>query len=147
MIYFVESSDGLRVKIGTTIRLSVRIKQLRAKYGEGLKIVAVTEGSFVEESKLHAGFADLRLEGEWFLFESPIRDFVRDHADAWDGTDEVPLVYMPGVSIDPEVHERATKAASLMGMSLADYASAVLRKAADRDLLREAKKITGEGEK
>jgi predicted HicB family RNase H-like nuclease len=51
------------------------------------------------------------------------------------------------IRVDEEARERATKAASLMGMSLADYASAVLKKTADRDLLREAKKITGEGEK
>ena len=49
--------------------------------------------------------------------------------------------------VDVAAHERATMAASLMRMSLADYASDVLRKAADRDLLREARKITGEGEK
>jgi predicted HicB family RNase H-like nuclease len=49
--------------------------------------------------------------------------------------------------VDEEARELATKAASLMGMSLADYASAVLKKTADRDLFREAKKITGEGEK
>jgi predicted HicB family RNase H-like nuclease len=49
--------------------------------------------------------------------------------------------------VDPAVHERATLAASMMKMSLADYASEVLRKAADRDILREAKKLTGEGEK
>jgi predicted HicB family RNase H-like nuclease len=49
--------------------------------------------------------------------------------------------------VDAEVHARAMLAASLMKMSLADYASDVLGKAAARDVLREAKKITGEDEK
>lgn len=49
--------------------------------------------------------------------------------------------------MDPEVHERATLAASLMKMSLADYISDVVRKAADKDIQREAKKLTGGGEK
>jgi predicted HicB family RNase H-like nuclease len=49
--------------------------------------------------------------------------------------------------VDDYAHERAALAASLMKMSLADYASMVLLKAADRDIPREAKKLTGEGEK
>lgn len=38
--------------------------------------------------------------------------------------------------------ERARKAASLVGLSLADYATSVLRKASDRDIIREARKLT-----
>lgn len=45
--------------------------------------------------------------------------------------------------VDAETLERAKKAASLMGMSLADYASDVLKKASDRDIVREARKLTG----
>lgn len=43
--------------------------------------------------------------------------------------------------VDAETLERAKKAAALMGMSLADYASDVLRKASDRDIAREARKL------
>lgn len=45
--------------------------------------------------------------------------------------------------IDSETLERVKIAASLMRTTLADYASDVLRKAADRDIAREAKKLTG----
>ena len=48
--------------------------------------------------------------------------------------------------IDAETIERARLAASLMKMSLADYASQVLRKASDKDIAREAKKLAGESE-
>lgn len=48
--------------------------------------------------------------------------------------------------IDPEALERAKLAASLMKMSLADWSSDVLRKAADRDIAREAKKLAGGSE-
>jgi predicted HicB family RNase H-like nuclease len=44
--------------------------------------------------------------------------------------------------IDADTLERVKLAASLMRTSLADYASDVLRKTADRDILREAKKLT-----
>jgi hypothetical protein len=147
VIYFVESSEGLRIKIGTTIRLSQRIKQLRSQFGEGLKVVAVTEGGFVEEARLHARFADLRIEGEWFAAHPAILGFIRDHADTWDGTDEVPFPPVTTIRMDSAVHERAALAASMMKMSLADYVTEVLRKAADRDIVREAKKLTGEADK
>jgi hypothetical protein len=46
--------------------------------------------------------------------------------------------------VEADVMERAKLAASLMRMSLADYASDVLRKAAERDISREAKKLAGD---
>lgn len=45
--------------------------------------------------------------------------------------------------VDAAVLEQAKLAASLMRMSLADYASDVLGKAAERDITREAKKLAG----
>jgi predicted HicB family RNase H-like nuclease len=47
--------------------------------------------------------------------------------------------------IDSETLDKAKLAASLMKMSLADYSSDVLRKAAERDISREAKKLVGGG--
>jgi hypothetical protein len=46
--------------------------------------------------------------------------------------------------VDAETLEQTRLAASLMKMSLADYASVVLKKAAARDISREARKLTGE---
>jgi hypothetical protein len=132
LIYFVESSEGLRIKIGTTIRLSQRIKQLRSQYGEGLKVVAVTEGSFVEEARLHARFADLRIEGEWFVAHPVIRAFIRDHADVWDGLDEAACDV--SVKMDERVVKRAKIAAASRDMTLAEYLSEVVRSAAERDI-------------
>lgn len=48
--------------------------------------------------------------------------------------------------IDSETLDRVKLAASLMRMSLADYASDTLRKAAEKDISREAKKLAGSGE-
>lgn len=50
--------------------------------------------------------------------------------------------------VDAETLDRAKLAASLMRKSLADYASEVLGKAAEKDIAREAKKLAkgGEGE-
>ena len=51
------------------------------------------------------------------------------------------------VRVDPDALERAKLASSLMRMSLADWVSALIHKGADKDIAREAKKLTGEGEK
>lgn len=45
--------------------------------------------------------------------------------------------------IDAETLDRAKLAASMMRKSLADYASEALRKAADKDIAREARKLAG----
>jgi predicted HicB family RNase H-like nuclease len=50
------------------------------------------------------------------------------------------------IRIDERTRERAALAAKMTGVSLADYASEVLAKAADRDILREAKKLAGGSE-
>ena len=47
--------------------------------------------------------------------------------------------------VDEETLDRTKLAASLMRMSLADYASDVLQKAAERDIAREAKKLASGG--
>jgi predicted HicB family RNase H-like nuclease len=49
--------------------------------------------------------------------------------------------------VDATVLARAKLAASMTGMALADYVSDVLRKASDRDIEREAKRLAkGTGE-
>ena len=51
------------------------------------------------------------------------------------------------VRIEAATLERAKKAASLMGLSLSDYVSALVAKATEKDILREAKKLASGGEK
>lgn len=46
------------------------------------------------------------------------------------------------IRVDGTAHERASLAASLMRVSLGDYASRILTEAADRDIAREAAKLT-----
>ena len=48
--------------------------------------------------------------------------------------------------VDADALDRAKLASSLMRMSLADYASDLLRKAAEKDIAREAKKLAGGGD-
>ena len=65
MIYFLRNADRTAIKIGTTIRLSARLKTLAAEHGE-LEVLAVIDGGRDQEKGLHRRFADLRTVGEWF---------------------------------------------------------------------------------
>lgn len=47
------------------------------------------------------------------------------------------------VRVSEDARDKATKAAALMGESLADYVTRVLTETADRDIIREARKLTG----
>lgn len=94
MIYFIRSRTG-RIKIGTTIRLSQRLKQLAAEHGQGLEVLAVIDGSHEAERCLHGRFAHLRSVGEWFEPGDDLLGFIVSDGRPWDGTDEV----KPGVVI------------------------------------------------
>ncbi len=50
------------------------------------------------------------------------------------------------IRVSDEALEATKLAASLMKISLADYASAILLKTADRDIKREVRKLTGESD-
>jgi Helix-turn-helix/T5orf172 domain len=89
VIYFVRSPKSL-IKIGTTTRLSKRLKQLAAKHGEGLELLAVTKGSFRVERRLHRKFSHLHRGGEWFEPGNDLVDFIISKGKPWDGLDETP---------------------------------------------------------
>lgn len=82
LVYFVER-DGF-VKIGTTTNLARRLRDLArggAIMPQGMTIgpmtvLATMPGTRRNEAFLHQRFAHLRLEGEWFLLEDEIRDFI-----------------------------------------------------------------------
>jgi hypothetical protein len=65
VVYVLQRADGL-IKIGTTVQLRQRMQTLMKMYGP-LEVLAVLQGSYVEEHALHARFADHLAEArEWF---------------------------------------------------------------------------------
>jgi hypothetical protein len=88
VIYFIQPRAGGLIKIGTTIRLSDRLKQLATECGEELQVLAVVEGSRPEERDLHQRFGHLRRHGEWFEPGDDLLAFVVRDAQPWDGQDE-----------------------------------------------------------
>jgi len=94
MIYFVRASNGKGpIKIGTTRRLTVRLKQLEAQYKKSFSVLAVTDGGQKQERQFHIRFAHLRINKfhlcEWFNPEPDLIEFITSACRAWDGLDEI----------------------------------------------------------
>jgi hypothetical protein len=80
LIYYVLDADrhALRVKIGTTCSLNVRLYNIRTqtKHRQRPLLLAVEEGGWDLERALHDRFVDLRLTGEWFRYEGSLREYI-----------------------------------------------------------------------
>lgn len=64
-VYFVKNTKGL-IKIGSTMSVMDRIKQLETGASEPLALMAHMDGSTETEMALHKKFAEFRVYGEWF---------------------------------------------------------------------------------
>ena len=117
MIYFIKSPDG-PIKIGTTIRLSERLKELVAEHGEGLEVLAVVDGSFDDERELHGRFAHLRRVGEWFEPGDDLVGFIVAEGKPWDEAPMKPV----RLDLTSDVHRMLRLVAAHEGASMASYA-------------------------
>lgn len=125
MIYFVRRPDGGPIKIGTTVRLSSRIKQLRDEYGD-LIVLAVLDGGRDVEQALHDRFAHLGRAGEWFEPGDDLLAFIMTEGNDWDGSDEVdPLDISFRLSCSSD-HARFVRCAREVGLSNSSYARMVV---------------------
>jgi hypothetical protein len=77
VIYFLQSLDGGPVKIGTTDNLELRRKQLEARYGQSLALLATLPGGVDEEKVLHRRFAHIRFGAtEQFIPTAELYEFI-----------------------------------------------------------------------
>jgi len=76
MIYFIRSYNEY-IKIGTSINVDDRLKDLQTASPKNLKVQAVLEGSYTTESGLHELFEKSRVRGEWFKYTEEIKWFIR----------------------------------------------------------------------
>jgi hypothetical protein len=132
MIYFIRSRDGGPIKIGTTIRLSQRLKSLADEHGKDLEVLAIAEGSYTRESELHRQFSHLRAFGEWFEPGDDLVGFIVAEGKPWDGSDEAPAATT--AKIDAEVAYRARIAAAMRDCPLAEYLSEIVVERANLDI-------------
>jgi hypothetical protein len=96
VIYFLKAEqDGAVIqagwiKIGCTVRLSVRVKQIAAEIGHIPTVLAVLDGGFAEERALHRKFDFAEKFREWFYPDPELLLLIETDGRPWDGTDEVP---------------------------------------------------------
>lgn len=89
MIYFILALDGSNhVKIGTTVRLTERLKQLTAEQGAELRVLGIMDGGYAEERAIHDKFEAHWLHGEWFVSNPELTDFIAMEGRPWNGKDE-----------------------------------------------------------
>ncbi len=134
MIYFIQPVGGGKIKIGTTIRLSTRLKALAKKCGAELRVLAVVKGSYDVERSLHRKFSHLKPVNEWFEPGDDLLGFIVEDGEQWDGRDEAsPLV---SVKIDRKAARKAKTAAAFLDMTLTDYLSKVVLEGSEQVLAR-----------
>lgn len=69
---------GYRVKIGFTKNIAQRLHALKTANHRPLELLTSWPAPQTEEKALHSRFADLRVSGEWFALQKPIKEWLRD---------------------------------------------------------------------
>jgi hypothetical protein len=148
MIYFLRCEQRAGeieagwIKIGTTTRLSMRLKQITAEIGHTPTVLAVLDGAFAEEYALHEQFAESRQIGEWFDPCADLLRLIETEGRKWDGVDEKPASAQ--VKLDKEIVWDAKTVAIMRGVTLFDYLNSILRLPVKRDLDDEFRRIAKE---
>lgn len=106
MIYFIQRRSGGPIKIGTTVQLTQRLRQLCNDVGDNLRVLAITDGGRDEEKIFHDRFAHLRIGdsilSEWFEPGDDLVGFVLSEGRCWDGIDEDGRVTVINLKGTPE---------------------------------------------
>lgn len=71
--YIIYSKATNLVKIGKSINPEKRKMSLQTASGQELEILLITK---ISENELHERFYKLRMKGEWFKYDKPIKDFI-----------------------------------------------------------------------
>lgn len=78
MIYVIQSGDY--VKIGFCERDPIRrLEKLQVGNPITMKLIALIDGSRIDESNWHARYDKLRVRGEWFRLNSTLRGALKPH--------------------------------------------------------------------
>jgi len=85
-IYFIQCGDSGPIKIGVTVNLPARLRDLQASNPYELKVLtAIEKGSQKREWEIHGMFQHLRIRNEWFQPAQELLSFIDDVRGAEDG--------------------------------------------------------------
>jgi hypothetical protein len=125
LIYFIQAAtSGGPIKIGVTIDLKRRLKQIEKQTGWKLFVLGVMDGSYTEERILHHKFATDYIESEWFNESTEIREFIDAECMPWDesATETKREIWAVRLEFDSADHERLERVAKLLKLSKAGFA-------------------------
>lgn len=77
MIYLI-SHENQFLKIGYTKNINKRLNQLQTSSPVKLEVLHLIDGNINLEKELHVLFKDLRVNGEWFNFDTSILQYFVD---------------------------------------------------------------------
>jgi hypothetical protein len=139
MIYFIQANEGGPIKIGTSVRLSLRIKQLAKEERRTIRVLGIMPGSYADEAALHRRFRDILDHGEWFRPEPALLNLIEQETSPWDGKDDKPNGSMARITGD--VLTKAKIVSADRDMKISDYLNSILRPLVERDWLELGQKI------
>ena len=145
MIYFIQAVDGGPIKIGTTVRLTERLRALSREFGKELRVLAVTDGSYDQEKALHQRFAHLNVVNELFEPGDDLLGFIVQRGRQWDGKDEATA--REPVRIDADVLDDIRAVTGFNKLPISQYISDILRPIVRKDLERYARRVLDKGAK
>lgn len=76
-VYFADA--GGQIKIGWSRKVSARLAQLQTGSAVPIKLLGTIPGGLALERRIHAHFAHLRTQGEWFVAAPELLAFIADH--------------------------------------------------------------------
>lgn len=76
MIYFARCGTTKFVKIGTAKNVVGRLNELQCCCPFKIILLAVSNGGWQREQKIHREFTDERHTGEWFVISERLRAFI-----------------------------------------------------------------------
>jgi len=78
LVYFVQSGDDGPIKIGWSRDVVRRVAELQTANAHALVLLGAVPGTMEDEAAMHARFAHLRMEAEWFRNSPEIHAFLRE---------------------------------------------------------------------
>jgi hypothetical protein len=139
LIYFLQAVGGGPVKIGTSVNVDVRRKQLEWDYGRSLVLLATLPGGRDEERALHQRFAAHRLgRTEQFRPVPELMEFIGRPLLVGANPESVEVMGVPSeltrvrLELDEAEHRRLRLAAAEENVSLTVLARRLINEALDQ---------------
>ena len=77
-VYFIGNLDNEMVKIGYSVKVNRRLKELQSSSPIKLKVIHKMSANKQFERELHSKFDEYRSHGEWFSMKGRLKDFLID---------------------------------------------------------------------